>query len=164
MDLSDVEANDGSAFVYLPVIENELFRRTIRRDLAEYQTRNPYCVDLRVDGATIRIANAGMTASDLVVLDYKVVFCTAPEHGPIDGFTVDHAGEQRPLEIEKAATAAVVLPGSVIDQIITWEPADWAENIYLRARVSTLWSEDVPIEAWNPAEDLFVTEAYLKLR
>lgn len=158
------EGGDGAPFVFLEMAPDELYLRTDRAQTVEYSQRRPVCVPrFDPDGASILISNAGQTASDLVVLDYQVVLCSQSLHRADEGFTNPHSGEINSQPIDRYVTAAMVPPGETIEQDISWPAAGWARNIYLRVRVSTLWTPTVDPSLWDPVRDLCVTEAYLEV-
>lgn len=164
LSLDGDHISDGRPFVFLQMIEDEWPYRDDRSLSDEYRMRKPACaLDFTPASVRIRIHNVGKTASDLVVLDYRIILCSAAVHGPHDGFLTEHAGEIMPLPTDLFLTAELVPPGGSIIVPLQWDAPPWLENIYLRARVSTLWEESIPPADWDPIVDPRVTEAYLKI-
>ncbi|MFN9358507.1 MAG: hypothetical protein ACK58T_35300 [Phycisphaerae bacterium] len=158
-------------FVYLQMSDQDLFHPPLppgghavrSANSIEYASRKPRCV--RPNGrvsVTISISNAGRTASDLVWLDYKIIFCTYLPHLPQQGFDRQHAENMAASEIDKAATINFVPAGKTIPHEIVL-PANLNHevcNIYLRARVSTIWTPRTDSLTWDPLSDFAVTEAH----
>lgn len=148
-------------FQLAPDDNGSTYGRTSR---PEYIARTPSCVRWAPDlkSVTIVVSNAGYTASDLVVVDYQIIFCVFDRHGPQDGFTVSHAGEVDDNQFNKVINAAVVpaLGSTELEIDLSQYSVRNLKNIYLRARVSTLFSEDLPYSQWDFAGDRTVTEAH----
>lgn len=165
-----IEDNDGSniepfVFFQLALDDNgSTYGRTRR---PEFISRTPWCVRWAHDLSSVKIivSNAGYTASDLVVVDYQIIFCVFKDHGPQDGFTVTHAGETADNQFEKVISAAVVPALGTTEMEIDLSEYSVSNlvNIYLRARVSTLFSEDLPYDQWDFASDITVTEAHIRV-
>lgn len=134
----------------------------------EFRTRKPDGVSwVSPNEVHVRVVNLGRVASDLVWLDWQVRFCVDPTHTPEVGFTFDHAGEQRPDEIQSIVRVTNVSAGAIYTFIVTWQAPDQlaipVRNVYFRARISGLWSRRKPPSEWDFAHDQAVTEAHIAL-
>lgn len=154
----------SSAFLILELTELDQGDLSGRDKKSEYLQRKPHCVEWSADSLSLTITNLGKVASDLVKIEYELVFCTANQHGPNDGFNTQHAGEISsstkddnsfldfiPARGKQTLTFPIELPST---QII---------NLYFRARVSTLWSGRKPPNEWDILTDAAVTEAWTRL-
>jgi hypothetical protein len=153
--------DDVSAFVYLKLYEDDEGDLTGRTTFKEYVDREPWCVDLNKYGAKLRITNSGKVASDLVTVEWRMAFCTASFHKPQDGFTASHALETGSSELDAFVNVDFLLPGETKDIDIPFpEAPSELVNIYFQARVSTLWTGSIPMDQWDFAKDVAVTEAH----
>lgn len=162
----DVESNI-EPFIFFQLAPDDTGSLAGRTSRPEFVGRQPWCVRWSpgLESVTISVTNAGMTASDLVVVDYQIIFCVYPPHGPQDGFTVSHAGEVADNQFDKVINAAVVPALGSADLVIDLTEYTFAglANIYLRARVSTFTSEDLPYDRWDFAKDICVIEAQIRV-
>lgn len=161
------EDSDGAALVYLPLYVGDVgdASPTVRASKGEFLNRRPSCItDFDERGVTLWIANSGQIISDVVTLEYQVVFCTAASHGPLDGFTISHASEEHSDELAKFLTMDVIEPSAAVPRRLDFPQLGFSnlKNVYFRARVSTLWSPSVPVELWDFATDPMVTEAHFR--
>ena len=162
------EDSDGSAVVFLPLFPGDVGQAnsSVRLSKTEFQARQPLCVtDFDELGITLEIANSGQVISDVVTLEYEVVFCTAASHGALDGFTTSHASEEQSDLLAKYLSMDVVDPGSSVRHRLVFPQIGFSnlKNVYFRARVSTLWTPSVPPDQWDFASDPSVTEAHYRV-
>lgn len=166
--IGDDDEINVEPFIFFQLAPNDNGSTYGRTSTTEYIGRKPVCVRWAHDlsSVTLIVSNAGLTASDLVVVDYQIIFCVFAAHGPRDGFTVSHAGETADNQFDKVINAAVVPALGATE--LTVDLSQYAVpnlfNIYLRARVSTMFSEDLPYSQWDFANDITVTEAHLRVR
>jgi len=165
--IGDDDETNIEPFIYFQIAPNDDGRLPGRTGTPEFIQRTPSCVrwSPNLDSVTITVTNAGYTASDLVVVDYQIIFCIFAPHGPQDGFTVSHAGEVADNQFDKVVNAAVVpaLGATELHIDLTEYSFGNLVNIYLRARVSTFASEDLPYDQWDFAHDITVTEAHIRV-
>ena len=157
-----------NAYVYLRLHSRDTGAEfgPARTDRPEFVNRKPHCVsDFTRQGLTLEISNAGEVASDVVGIDYQVIFCTYSGHTATEGFTVDHAAEVQGTALEKLASSDFVPPKSLIFKRIEFPafPYGGVANIYFRARVSTIWTTPVPKSQWDFRYDVALTEAHLRI-
>jgi hypothetical protein len=155
-----------NARVFLKLYEQDLGGDDGGREgRSEYLDRSPACVsEFTQEGLTLEISNAGHVASDLVGIEYQLVFCTYAGHTAQEGFTVSHTQEEESSDLDKLTSADFVLPRQSIFKRILFPPCpDQLANIYFRARVSTIWARPVPRTDWNFASESSVTEAHLRI-
>lgn len=139
-----------------------------RHTLPEFAKREPVCLEWRnvfnpadTSSISLIVTNLGQVASDAVRIQYQFVYCTYRDHARDKGFTIDHAFEAKSdeksffVDFVPASSSRVFL----IPYPIATASFPELKNLYFRARVSTLWEAKVPIENWNFATDLKVTEA-----
>ncbi|MGE3978033.1 MAG: hypothetical protein AB7F94_10645 [Nitrospira sp.] len=151
-------------WVYLKLHAQDKGQAAGRTNRSEYVKRAPHCVsNFSRNGLQIEISNAGMAASDLVVVEYELIYCSYEGHGPADGYSTIHAGEVQSTPLDRIMTAAYVPPGGSIAHYISFpeQPGLWLRNLYFRARVVTLWEQKLPKDQWDFATDPRVTEAYI---
>lgn len=156
--------NPAEAWPYLRLYDGDVGDLTDRPNYSQYIDRKPVCIrDFSRQGLQIEISNAGLAASDLIVLEYQLVYCSLGSHRPKDGFQISHAGEFSSAPIDLLQTLAYVPPQASIWLNIVFpdNPGDWLRNLYFRARVMTLWAEKPPKKDWDFATDPRVTEAHL---
>lgn len=152
----------GTPFVYFQLYDGDTGSLPGRDAKPEFINRNPSCADLTPYSATLLIANSGDVASDLVIVEYKVVFCTYEGHLPQQGFSSSHAGEVESSSEEEIMNVAFVPAGGSHRVTLNFPPfpvPELLKNVYLQARVSTLWT-DTPI-VWDFATDPRVTEVHV---
>lgn len=157
----------GTAFVYFQLTETDDGSIADRTNQKNFQDRTPWCARISLDGVSLVITNSGDVASDLVIIDYRVVFCTLETHGPADGFTADHTQEARSDSLTRFENVTYVPPRGISAPInIPFPPfpaPKWLKNVYFQARVSTLWTETIPMDEWEFATDRCVTEIHLRI-
>ena len=155
----------GSAYVYLPLYEGDAGSPKSRTGKVEFTTRRPKCAsDFSTDGISLLIANSGLVPSDLVMIEYQLVYCTYSGHQAGDGFTISHAGEIVSAPFDSYLSIDYVPAKSAILKRIQFKPQPYPlANLYFRARVSTIWSPDMPMDKWDFAKDPAVTEVHLRL-
>lgn len=159
------EDSDGAAFVYLQLNPQDVGDLNGRTQRPEFINRRPICIsDFDQTGLTIEISNSGETISDVVTLEYQVVFCTLASHGPQEGFTTSHASEEQSDQLEKYLSMDVIDAGGAVRRRLDFPQLGFSglKNVYFRARVSTLWSPSVPMDQWDFASDAAVTEAHFR--
>ena len=163
----------GSPYLYLPLYNGDIGNRYDRINKIEFIKRKPIAVsNFTQTGLRLTIANSGLVPSDLVMIEYQVVYCTASGHKDEDGFiqgqsTTIHFDEETSKEIDSYVTIDFVPAQDVIIKEIRFQPIeyiDWVYNIYFRAKVSTVWHESVDMKDWDFANDVTVVEAYLRLK
>lgn len=156
----------GTAFVYFRLYSWDVGDLTGRTLTPGFKERKPYCVqqgDLK--GVMLELANAGHVMSDIVMLEYRIVFCTLAAHGPQDGFSTSHAGESQSSSLDKYLSLDAVPPLGAVTKHVpfpSWNGPGLA-NIYFQARVSTLWEPNVSMTQWDFATDPAVTEWHLRI-
>ncbi|RYG89262.1 MAG: hypothetical protein EON59_01665 [Alphaproteobacteria bacterium] len=161
----------SSPFLFIPLFENDRGDPALRVDHPNIAGRTPLGVKWEPGKVLFTIANSGLVASDLIRVDYEIRLCTFPGHGPADGFVVDHAGEAMGstkadvgrIDFVPAGASRPLPPITVVATEAGGAWPDWLANIYVRARVSSLFSPDVPVTRWDFAVDPAVTEATLRL-
>ncbi|MGD9738196.1 MAG: hypothetical protein AB7O56_02565 [Bauldia sp.] len=155
-------------YVYLRLYEadNGAPDASGRSQRPEFASRKPGCIrNFDATGTDLEIVNTGSVITELVLIEHQVIFCTLASHGPMEGFDTDHAGEFASMQQDAFASVDTIPPrGSVLKRIQfpEWNGQQLA-NIYFRARVSTLWSPDMPVEQWDFAADPTVTEYHLRV-
>lgn len=168
IDIGD-EGEPPGPYVFLPLFADDVGSRFGRDARVEYTSRKPACVDWSSpEELFLRVGNSGGVISDLICIEYDIVYCTASVHGPADGFTVSHAAEQASDPLEKYTTLNYVPPRGTI-QIRIAIPAPFGNefvgvsNLYFRARATTIWASGLPRAQWDFLADPAVTEAVLRL-
>ena len=163
----------GSPYLYLPLYNGDIGKRYDRTNRNEFIKRKPLAVsNFTENGLRLTIANSGLVPSDLVMIEYQIVYCTADGHRDEDGFvlgqpTTIHYDEETSKEIDSFMTIDFVPAQNVIIKEIKFLPMrdiEWVYNIYFRAKVSTVWHETVEMKDWDFANDVTVVEAHLRLR
>lgn len=163
----------GSPYLYLPLYDGDNGKRDDRINKPEFINRKPYAIsNFTTKGLRLTIANSGLVPSDLVMIEYQIVYCTAIGHNAQDGFipgqvATIHAGEETSNEIDSYQTIDFVPPKGVIFKDIKFPPKNYLpyiSNIYFRAKVSTVWHESIPMELWDFANDVTVVEAHLRVQ
>ncbi|MBD1362856.1 hypothetical protein IDJ77_03455 [Mucilaginibacter sp. ZT4R22] len=161
----------GNPYLFLPLYDGDIGVRYDRTTKSEFITRKPFAVsDFTQNGLNLTIANSGLVPSDLVMIEYQIVYCTAPGHNAQDGFIPGqsytiHAGEVTSNEIDSYQTIDFVpAKNTVIKQIKFPNIGYGVYNMYFRAKVSTVWHKSVPMEEWDFATDVTVIEAHLRVR
>lgn len=161
------EGQPPAPFVYLPLYAGDVGQRTGRTARVEFATRHPACVEWNDPGELIlTVANSGAVISDLVCIEYDLVYCTFEGHGPADGFRMDHFADQASDPVASYAMSDLVPPQSEIKKRITVPSLfgggfNGIANLYFRARVSTIWTSGIPRDQWDFELDSSVTE-YVK--
>lgn len=163
----DDEVGDfGAAFVYFRLYQNDVGSLANRTSAPEFLDRKPYCVRQGDRSSVIlEIANAGHAMSDIVMLEYRIIFCTWDVHGPQDGFSTSHAGELQSSTLDEYLSLDAVPPLGAVTKHVpfpSWNGPGLA-NVYFQARVSTLWEPNVPMTQWDFATDPAVTEWHLRI-
>lgn len=161
----DAEGGVLDSFLLFKLIEFDRGDKSGRTSSTNFLQRTPHCVrDFSREGLVLAITNLGTLASDLIYVDYQIRYCTVAEHGPADGFMLDHAEDMIPDEMDKYLTISSVPAQDTLYYPISFDNIRGGiRNIYFRARVTSLWEEKIPPEEWNFAEDRMVTEAHLPL-
>lgn len=165
----------GCPYIYLPLYFGDKGAADIfdRNSRDEYNYKKPFAVqNFTPNGLSLIVANSGLVPSDLIMIEYQVVYCTANGHNFSDGFIAGqtntiHAGEQTSNEIDSYQTIDFVPAQESIEKEIIFKQIpyiDWVYNIYFRAKVSTVWHESIEMKDWNFANDVTVVEAHLRLR
>lgn len=164
----------GSPYIYLPLFDGDNGKRYDRVTKSEFINKKPFAVsNFSPSGLNITIVNSGLVPSDLIMIEYQVVYCTAQGHTPPDGFvlgqsTTIHAGEETSNEIDSYQTIDFVPAQKAIIKEIKFQQIpyyiDMVYNIYFRAKVSTVWHESIEMKDWDFANDVTVVEAHLRLR
>jgi hypothetical protein len=153
----------ASPYLLLPLTVDDDGKTGSRIQKPEYINLVPYCVSWQDSSVFLTIKNIGQVASDLIKVEYQLVFCVDRGHGVAEGFTRSHAGEiagntrddQRLINFVPAAGSInISLPIPVLAA-----PFGGFANLYFRARVSTLWSRPKPTSDWDFATDVSVVEA-----
>lgn len=158
------------AFLYIPLFDGDPGDPQYREGRPELANRTPAGVRWDGNSITLTVANGGDIASDLIRVDFEFRLCSLAAHGPADGFTVNHAGEQHGSTRNDVTQIGYVPPRSSvqIDLVVpyldrdTFPPA-WLTNIYFRARVCSIMTAPSPTDLWSYADDPAVTEATLRL-
>lgn len=159
------EENPVIPWVFFRLYEDDsgsIADRTVRQ---EYIDRSPFCLlKLTPDEVWVEVVNLGTVMSDLVIVEYQVIYCTFEGHGPADGFSQNHAGEYASDEVSTVITAASIPAGeSHLFKIdLPDKPTYSLKNLYFRARVSTLWGEKPPMELWRFEDEPWVTEGHVR--
>ncbi len=150
-------------YLYFPIIPSDDGNpHAARTAMPGFAGRKPVSVEWKLaqNTAALHIHNGGSTASDLIRVDYEIVYCTLASHQPDQGFAVNHAGESQGSTSEDLLTTDYVLPGRSVILNVKLSPFLGVKNIYIRARVSTLFSPRVDKANWNWATDPKVVEAW----
>ena len=154
IDVGNVDGDPSGAFIFLQMAASEIVQYIERSTTPEFRARTPKCVsDFDADGATVTVTDAGESASDLVLLDYKVVFCVDPTHQADQGFSISHAAEIK-SSTDAYDTANVILPRSSRPFRLAWVAPPGVVNIYLRR--SELW--------WNLGDAMIRRRSVLAFR
>jgi hypothetical protein len=163
----------GSPYIYLPLFDGDNGNRFERTTKNEFINRKPFAVsNFSPKGLRLTIANSGLVPSDLVMIEYQIVYCTAQGHSAQNGFiqgqsTTVHAGEVTSNEIDSYQTIDFVPAQDAIIKNIRFPDFSYigsVYNIYFRAKVSTIWHENIPMKDWNFANDVTVVEAHLRVK
>lgn len=151
-------------FVYLKLYGHDLGSLTDRTKTTEFKARKPSCVKLSPKGAELEITNSGEVASDLVIVEWRAVFCTLSSHKADQGFTVSHYDETLSDPFDELINVDFIPAQSSKTVSINFPDAPLGlQNVYFQARVSLLWSPSVPMDEWDFATDITVTEAHYKV-
>lgn len=151
----------SSPFLILALFDADYGTVTGRENRPEFTNRTPSCVNWSADAVHLTVTNLGKVASDLVKIEYEIIFCTLQQHGLADAFNTQHAEELHGSTRDDKSFIHYVPPsGKWTIKIPLRIPAVTVYNIYFRARVSTLWSGQKPIKDWNFASDPAITEAW----
>lgn len=166
-DFPTVGDNDNGGvwpFVYFKLYEFDTGSLIDRVKTSQFILRNPSCVrELTKEGATIEVSNAGQVASDLILVEWRVVFCTLKDHLPHEGFSVSHFAETQSDPADDLENIDFIAANSFKTISVNFpEAPSNLQNIYFQARVSLLWDPDVPMAEWDFATDIRVTEAHRK--
>lgn len=154
----------SSPFLILELTKLDQGDLSDRHKKPEYLRRKPHCVVWNPGSVSLTITNLGKVASDLVKIEYELIFCTANQHGPTDGFNIQHAGEISGSTKDDNSFLDFVPPQGKRMLTIAIEPnSTRIINLYFRARVSTLWSGKKPSTEWDILKDAAVTEAWIRL-
>ena len=161
----------GSPYIFLSLFDGDIGRKYPRETLNEFKERKPFAVEnFTPKGLTLNISNSGLVPSDLVMLEYQIVYCTYENHGVADGFQTGSASTIHAMEVKSPDDAYLnidFVPAlSTIPRNITFPKVSFEDdikNIYFRARVSTIWHSPVDIKDWDFKNDVTVVEAYLKV-
>lgn len=136
---------------------------TFRGNSTEFLTRKPICVRPLGNFIEITVNNLGDVGSDLVFLDYRLIYCADPTHRPEEGFSRSHFTEidSPPFDTMLSATA-VSARSPVIFRIPFIPPVGIRiANVYLRAKARYLFGENrTTAEEWNPIAEPSVIEAH----
>lgn len=165
----DNDHSDGAAIVYLKLYKGDvgLASANVRSLRPEYQRRLPACVtNFSPTGLDLELSNSGRVASDLVMIDFEVVYCSFKGHGPADGFTVSHLKEDHSSAFDVLTSASFIPPLSSELHRIEFTPVDMTgiTKIYFRARLSPLMGSPIPPDRkWDFLGDAAVTECCLLL-
>jgi len=165
----------GCPHIYLPLYVGDKGVADIvdRQSRNEYIIKKPFAVqDFTPTGLSLIVTNSGLVPSDLIMIEYQVVYCTSNGHGILDGFIVGqtttiHAGEQISNEVEEYQTIDFIPHNDSKKKAINFAPIEYIDsvyNIYFRAKVSTVWHKNIPMKDWNFANDVTVVEAHLRVR
>lgn len=149
-------------FVYFKLYDYDTGSLVDRTATNEFKLRTPSCVkDISAAGVELEVTNSGQVASDLVLIDWRVVFCTYEGHQPHEGFTVSHYKETGSDPIDSALNMDFIpAKNSKCISIKFPEAPPELRNLYFQARVSLLWSPAMPKNEWDFATDICVTEAH----
>lgn len=133
-----------------------------RTTMAGFINRKPTSIEWRLSESIVllHVYNGGKSASDLFRVDYQIVYCTFADHKAADGFSTLHAGEADGSTAEDLLTADYLLPGKSTSIAVKLSKFATLKNIYVRARVSTLFSPLVPMKDWSFAKDPQVVEGW----
>lgn len=162
----DDDNGEGSheAFVFLRLHEQDVGHLHDRVGRTEFVTRKPKCVSIQDGVLFLELFNIGNMASDLITVDYQLIYCTLPSHGVTDAFTGLHAQEIESTSIDRIASASYVEAHGFAHVRINLPPPPLGlANIYFRARASTLWDAPSDMNTWDFATDLKVTEFHLRV-
>lgn len=161
----DEEGGVLDSFLLFRLSDLDMGHAAGRTSSPNFLKRTPHCItEFTRDGLLLTVTNLGTLASDLVYIDYQLRYCTLDRHGPADGFTVAHAEDHIPDEVDKYLTVSSVPARDVLSYPIPFDNVRGSiRNIYFRARITSLWEERLPPEQWNFATDRMVTEAHLRL-
>ncbi len=135
----------------------------------EYRDRRPVCVawdqSFPPRWLDLTISNIGDIASDLVKVDYQLVYCVAKNHGLAEGFVQNHAGEVSGSTSDDYEMISFVQGRDNLTLRIDFgAPSDFIVNLYFRARLSTIWTTPLPKADWDFASDWRVVEATKRFR
>lgn len=152
-------------FLYFKLYDYDTGSLTDRVKTAEFIKRKPSCVKSLTElGAEIEITNSGHVASDLVIIEWRVVFCTYEGHLPHEGFSISHYAETGSDPVDEMNSLDFIAANSAKTVRIAFPTAPLSlKNIYLQARVSLLWEPEVPMSAWDFTNDIRVTEAHREI-
>lgn len=165
IDDDNVEHNQD-AWVFLQLYDGDVGSPVGRTTHPRYMTRTPKCIaQFTRNEIAIDVSNSGTVMSDLVIVEYEIIYCSLKTHGVADGFTAVHAGEFSPDPLDKLATAASIPAGESVRMLLKVPPisGNWLQNLYFRARVCTLWAANPPKSDWDFATDPRVTEGFLRI-
>ena len=160
------EGNVHQPYLFFPLFAGDVGRPVGRQQRSEFVNRTPAAVtNFSTAGITLLLQNSGNVASDLVLIEFQLIYCTDPRHGALDGFTLNHAAESSFLASEATDTLDFVAAGAAVVKRINFgqPPVSHLANLYFRARVSTLWDTAVPPTAWSFGREPWVTEAYYRV-
>lgn len=164
IDLGNPETGSFEAYVFFRLFDGDGGNASGRRRKPEFIDRKPVCAAFAEDAITLELFNCGQMVSDMVCVDYELVFCTRASHLPHEGFTVTHADEVESGVVDRLATTTFVPAGGAsFIQIPLGPLPPRLKNIYLRACVSTLWEECPPRDQWDFARQSKVTEFHHKV-
>lgn len=163
----------GSPYLYLPLYDGDNGKKYDRTSKVEFINRKPLAIsNFTPNSLRLNIANSGLVPSDLVMIEYQIVYCTANLHGSQNGFipgqaTTIHAGDLTSNEVDSYLTIDFVPAQGAIFKDIKFASVYYIDevfNIYFRAKVSTVWHESIPMKDWDFANDVTVVEAHLRLK
>jgi hypothetical protein len=165
LDLENDELNPNRAIPILALYPGDVGELQGREETTQFKDRKPECVSgASPNGLTLTITNVGDFASDPLVIDYQIVYCTLSSHGPRDGFTTEHAEK---FDSAKAGAKNVdIVPAAengvphTID-FPPFVPPEALANIYFRARIR-YFGDYKPPQEWAPfSVDPMVTEFHI---
>ena len=163
----------GSPYLFLPLYDGDKGNRYSRINRVEFISRKPFGVkNFTPNGLSLIVGNSGLVPSDLIMIEYQIVYCTSSLHNTQDGFiagqsTTIHAGEIISNEMDSYQTIDFVPAQGTILKDIRFPSVNYLEyvyNMFFRAKISTVWHQSIPMKDWNFANDVTVVEAHLRVK
>lgn len=133
---------------------------------SEYKERKPSSVRWTPNEIHLTISNVGQVASDIIRVDYQLVYCTYAGHKADEGFTQSHAQDINGSSRSKFQYLSYVSAGGSLIYVVPYSTEQYEQpgwqmlrRIYFRARVTTLWAPYKEPATWDFKNDPAVVEA-----